>query len=74
MEQQKSLAATFNEWRVFPRLFSILFGLLLWQTHDWYTALAVPTTEQSTYAGAMVVAAAGFFKFYVDSGKTHNAD
>jgi len=74
METRKSIPETFNEWRVFPRLFAILFGLLLHETHAWFTGIADPTTAQATYATGMVAAAAGFFKFYVDSGKKHATD
>lgn len=69
MVEQKSMAEKFSEWRVFPRLFSILFGMLLYDTSVWFMALADPNTQQASFAASMVTAAAGFFKFYVDSGK-----
>ncbi|MGL4616513.1 MAG: hypothetical protein ACRCVV_22000 [Shewanella sp.] len=69
MAEQKSLAVKFNEWRVFPRVFSILFGTLLYDTSVWFMALSDPNTQQASFAASMVTAAAGFFKFYVDSGK-----
>jgi hypothetical protein len=69
MEEQKSLAVRFNEWRVFPRLFSLLFGMLLYDTSVWFMGLSDPNTQQASFAASMVTAAAGFFKFYVDSGK-----
>lgn len=65
-------AEKFDSWRVFPRIFALLFAYLMWVTHVWYTHLAVPTTEQSAYASAMVLTAAGFFKFYVESGVKRN--
>lgn len=58
----------FNAWRVFPRLFSVLYGVLLWYVVDWYVTLPAPTTEQSGFAAAIVAGAAAWFKFYVESG------
>lgn len=38
----------------------------------WFMSLPDPTAEQSAYAIGVVTAAVGFFKFYVDSGKSKN--
>jgi len=57
-----------NAWRAFPRLFSILFGYLVYSVAHWFMALPVPTTEQAAFASTIVAAAAAWFKFYVESG------
>jgi len=57
-----------NQWRVFPRL---AFAVFLWLTiisSEWFMALPEPTAPQGAFAGGMLAAAAGFFKFYVESG------
>ena len=69
MNNKKSLAERFDEWRVFTRVMVVLFCLLMWYTHEWYVGLEDPTTQQTTYAGGMIAAAAGFFKFYIESRK-----
>lgn len=69
-----SWAKRFNDWRVFPRLFSILFCYLLWVTHQWYVFLIDPTTQQTGYASTMLAAAVGFFKFYTSSGTPNPTD
>jgi hypothetical protein len=65
-----------NKYRVFPRLFSALFGYLLYICTVWFMALPTPTAEQAAFASTMVATAAAFFKFYVDSGpnKNRNSD
>lgn len=58
-----------DAWRVVPRLLVILYGWLCFDTHQWYTALADPTTPQQLYASVIWTAAAAWFGFYVNSGK-----
>lgn len=43
--------------------------MLLYDTSVWFMGLSDPNTQQASFAASMVTAAAGFFKFYVDSGK-----
>lgn len=57
-----------NKWRALPRLLVLLYGALVWNVCEWYMTLPDPTTEQSAFAGSIVVGAAGWFKFYVESG------
>lgn len=65
----KLTAERFDEWRVFPRIFSGLYGFLLYLVVDWYMVLPSPTMEQSAFASAIIAGAAAWFKFYVESGK-----
>ena len=53
-------------YRVFPRLFSLMFIYLLYDVANWFMALGVPTTEQAGFAGVMIPTAAAWFKFYCD--------
>ncbi|WP_422380009.1 hypothetical protein [Marinicellulosiphila megalodicopiae] len=61
-----------NKHRVFPRLFSILFGNLLFKSCDWFMQLETPSAEQSAFVIAMVTAGSAWFKFYVDSGNKNS--
>lgn len=58
-----------KEYRVFPRLFGILFGYLLYQVSYWFIGLDAPSVEQAGFASTMVATSAAYFKFYVESGK-----
>lgn len=59
---------TLDKWRVVPRLLVVLYGIVCWQTFDWFTALADPTGPQTTFATGIWGAAAAWFGFYVNSG------
>lgn len=62
------LARTVNEWRIFPRLFLIVYmwGLVL--TYEWFMGLADPTMAQSTFVSTMIGAGAAWFGLYVGTG------
>ena len=62
-------ADALQRFRVFPRLFSVAYLLLLFEVAKWFMALEAPTPEQTGFAGIMVPTAAAWFKFYVDGGK-----
>lgn len=64
---RKPFYKTLNDYRTFPRIFSILFILLLWNTVSWMMGLDSPTAEQAAFASTMVVTSAAMFKFYVTS-------
>jgi len=65
----KVYADLLKQYRVFPRVFSLLFIYLLYDVVDWFMWLEVPSTEQAGFAATMVATAAAWFKFYVDGGK-----
>ena len=58
-----------TRFRVFPRIFSMVYLYLLYDVADWYMWLEVPSSEQTAFAGIMIPTAAAWFKFYVDGGK-----
>jgi hypothetical protein len=58
-----------DAWRAVPRLLVLLYGWLCFDTHQWYTSLADPTTPQQLYASVIWTAAAAWFGFYVNSGR-----
>lgn len=65
----KSVSEFIDEHRIFPRIFAGCFGWLLFESYYWFTGLESPTNPQSIYGAAILTAAAGMFKFYVESGK-----
>lgn len=46
-----------------------LYGSVCWLTFSWYTGLADPTGEQTTFASVIWGAAAVWFGFYANTGK-----
>lgn len=57
-------------YRVFPRLFSVIFLYLLYDVVGWFMALPSPSTEQAGFAATTVATAAAWFRFYVEGGKS----
>lgn len=58
-----------DEWRVIPRVVVACYSVMLWTVCHWFMALPDPTGPQSAFVSTIVGAAAGFFGFYVNSGK-----
>lgn len=56
-----------NNWRVVPRILVAMYGYICWDTHQWFTALPDPTTNQQIYASLIWGAAAVWFGFYVNT-------
>jgi hypothetical protein len=56
------------EYRVFPRIFAVLYIIMVKESLVWYLELASPTTEQTAFVGTIVATSAAYFKFYVESG------
>lgn len=62
-------ADVLNEYRVFPRLFAVLYAVLVAVTSTWFMGLADPSAAQAGFVSAIATASAAYFKFYVESGK-----
>lgn len=58
-----------DAWRVVPRLLVTLYGFMCWYVAMWFMSLPDPSGPQTTFATAIWGAAAGWFGFYVNSGK-----
>lgn len=65
----KETADLLKQYRLFPRIFSLIFLYLLYDVADWFMQLQVPSTEQAGFAATMVATAAAWFKFYVDGAR-----
>ncbi len=63
----------FDEWRVIPRILVFGYGVALWRISEWFMLLPAPNGAQAAFVSTVVGAAAAFFGFYVNSGKS-NAD
>jgi len=66
-KKTNSTAATFDEWRVFPRLLISLYGFSFFRTTEWFMTLPDPTNAQSAFVSVIVGAGAAWFGLYVGS-------
>ena len=59
----------FHNWRVFPRVFSIFYLYIMYETVMWGLSLGNEISASATgLVGTVVGAGAAWFKFYVESG------
>lgn len=68
----QNLADRINQWRIVPRLMVLLYGIVFYQSIDWFMSLQTPTGPQSAFIASIVGAGAAFFGFYVNSGNHHD--
>lgn len=59
-----------NEFRIFPRLFALMYLYVTIEIVSWAMVQPDLTNAQSALVTAVTVPAAAFFKFYVESGAT----
>lgn len=62
------LARAVDAWRIFPRIFIIVYIYLLYAVVTWFMVLENPTMEQSGLVSIIVGAGAAWFGLYVGSG------
>lgn len=72
MKEKQPFWKTLNDYRAFPRLFSILFIILIWQGSYWFMALTTPSPEQAAFVSTLIATSAAYFKFYINSGPNAN--
>lgn len=63
--------------RIFPRMFMILLGILIWDCVQWFQDLKEPNTQQSAFIGLITGIIPAVFAFYVNTGKKwvkHDSD
>ncbi len=59
-----------NKYRVFPRAFAVFYLYVMWIVVDWGMSLTDMSNAQAAMVASVVTAAAAFFKFYVETGKS----
>ena len=62
------LASAIDSWRIFPRIFVVVYIYLMYQSVMWFMALPEPNIEQSALVSVVVGAMGVVFGVY--SGKT----
>ena len=56
-----------DNWRVVPRLLITLYGIVFYQTMNWFMALPVPNNAQAGFVSVIVGAGAAWFGLYTGS-------
>ena len=49
-----------------PPLFGVFLCFMLWRGSEWYMSMLAPTSEQTGYAGGLLLAVVGFLKYYCE--------
>lgn len=63
------LSDAFDSWRVFPRLFIILYMYMAYTTTEWFISLPDPNPEQSAFMSIVIGAGAVWFGIYSNAKK-----
>ena len=59
-----------SNWRTVPRIMMILYGLVFYNTMQWFMALDAPNNAQAGFVSVVVGAGAAWFGLYVNGKKT----
>ena len=59
---------TMDNWRLIPRLLIFLYGIVFYQTMQWFMGLPDPNNAQAGFVSVIVGAGAAWFGLYVNSG------
>jgi hypothetical protein len=63
-----NVAEVIDAWRVFPRIFLIMYISILWHGHEWFTDLKTPIQLQYDYINLLWLAAGGITAWYLSTG------
>ena len=65
----QNIPAYIDKFRLFPRLFIMVYIWMFWETGTWFMSLEDPTTAQAGFVSIVVGAGAAWFGLYVNSGR-----
>lgn len=58
-------ADKFLEWKILPRLMTILFSLMAWRCAEWFMYLDNPTAVQAGFVSVVMGAMTGAFAIWM---------
>ncbi len=58
-------ADKFLEWKVLPRLMTILFSIMAWRCAEWFMYLDQPTAVQAGFVSVVMGAMTGAFAIWM---------
>ena len=67
---KEELPQFLSNWRTVPRIMMILYGLVFYNTMQWFMALDAPNNAQAGFVSVVVGAGAAWFGLYVNGKKT----
>ena len=68
---KEELPQFLSNWRTVPRIMMILYGLVFYNTMQWFMALENPNNAQAGFVSVVVGAGAAWFGLYVNGKKTN---
>ena len=66
---KEELPQFLSNWRTVPRLMMILYGMVFYNTMQWFMALEAPNNAQAGFVSVVVGAGAAWFGLYVNGKK-----
>ena len=60
-------ADKFLEWKILPRLMTILFSIMAWRCAEWFMYLDNPTAVQAGFVSVVMGAMTGAFAIWMGS-------
>ena len=63
---KEELPQFLSNWRTVPRIMMILYGLVFYNTMQWFMALDAPNNAQAGFVSVVVGAGAAWFGLYVN--------
>ena len=67
---KEELPQFLSNWRTVPRIMMVLYGLVFYNTMQWFMALENPNNAQAGFVSVVVGAGAAWFGLYVNGKKT----
>ncbi len=67
---KEELPQFLSNWRTVPRIMMGLYGLVFYNTMQWFMALPEPNNAQAGFVSVVVGAGAAWFGLYVNGKKT----
>ena len=63
---KEELPQFLSNWRTVPRIMMVLYGLVFYNTMQWFMALDAPNNAQAGFVSVVVGAGAAWFGLYVN--------
>ena len=63
------VAEVLDAYRIFPRLFCLGYGAMVWKIVVWFIGLDAPTTEQTTFVTAITIMSGPILNWYMQTGR-----
>jgi len=68
LDKINKAAEVLNSFRIFPRLFIVMYMYLLMEVTNWFMLLQEPSTAQAALVSTLVGVGAAWFGLYCNSG------